>query len=335
MMALEKSCRRIGALAGVNLSFSEWIRLMMLEIRQLVPCDSINMGTVDLHSEEGFHFALDGFLMSPERRELLPLFKHQNPMLEHARRTGLNTPLRFIDFQPRRVFEETAIFRECYRGYTHSMITFGVAALDGLNVSFVLSRASGEFSDKEKFYLSVLQPLISAMVRERMLRDALNIERATGVSAGLVHGSGPYIHTMNDRAMYLFRKHFPHGSRHVLPPPVWDNLSNQLNQVIVLLELPMQGRLCAHMAPDKEHWKLEIWEQAGEIEPAVLARFGLSPRQQEVVHWMACGKSTAEIAMILGISPRTVQKHLESIFRQIGAENRLAALHILRHQRID
>ena len=53
--------------------------------------------------------------------------------------------------------------------------------------------------------------------------------------------------------------------------------------------------------------------------------FGLTPRETEVLDWVAEGKSNAEVAEILGTSPRTVQKHLEHIFQKLGVENRTAA----------
>jgi len=52
----------------------------------------------------------------------------------------------------------------------------------------------------------------------------------------------------------------------------------------------------------------------------------LTPREHEVLHWLACGKSNAEIAAILGIQPSTVGKHLERIYPKLGVENRTAAI---------
>ncbi len=41
--------------------------------------------------------------------------------------------------------------------------------------------------------------------------------------------------------------------------------------------------------------------------------------------WIANGKTNREIAQILGMSPRTVNKHLEQVFRKLGVENRTSA----------
>ncbi len=55
------------------------------------------------------------------------------------------------------------------------------------------------------------------------------------------------------------------------------------------------------------------------------ARLGLTPRESEVLLWVSNGKANRDIAQILGMSPRTVNKHLEQIFRKLGVENRTAA----------
>jgi DNA-binding NarL/FixJ family response regulator len=51
----------------------------------------------------------------------------------------------------------------------------------------------------------------------------------------------------------------------------------------------------------------------------------LTQREAEVLTWIARGKSNRDIGEILGISPRTVNKHLEQIFMKLGVENRASA----------
>lgn len=56
-----------------------------------------------------------------------------------------------------------------------------------------------------------------------------------------------------------------------------------------------------------------------------LARFGLTPRESDVLQWLERGKTNGEIAIILGLKLNTIKTHLESIYRKLGVENRLAA----------
>jgi DNA-binding CsgD family transcriptional regulator len=44
-----------------------------------------------------------------------------------------------------------------------------------------------------------------------------------------------------------------------------------------------------------------------------------------VLMWIARGKSNRDIAEILNLSPRTVNKHLEQIYAKLGVENRASA----------
>ncbi|MEJ8296308.1 MULTISPECIES: response regulator [Delftia] len=56
-----------------------------------------------------------------------------------------------------------------------------------------------------------------------------------------------------------------------------------------------------------------------------LQQVALTPRETEVLSWLSKGKTNRDIADILGMSPRTVNKHLEHIFEKLGVETRTAA----------
>ncbi|HYT79698.1 MAG TPA: response regulator transcription factor [Actinomycetota bacterium] len=52
----------------------------------------------------------------------------------------------------------------------------------------------------------------------------------------------------------------------------------------------------------------------------------LTPRELEVLQLLADGKSTAEIAQSLFISPRTVRSHVKSVLAKLGAHSKLEAV---------
>ncbi|MCK9383417.1 MAG: response regulator transcription factor [Nevskia sp.] len=61
-------------------------------------------------------------------------------------------------------------------------------------------------------------------------------------------------------------------------------------------------------------------------EPDKLMRaLKLTGREAEVLYWVALGKTNSEIANVLDMSPRTVNKHLEHIFIKLNVETRTAA----------
>jgi DNA-binding NarL/FixJ family response regulator len=55
------------------------------------------------------------------------------------------------------------------------------------------------------------------------------------------------------------------------------------------------------------------------------AAYGLTTRELDVLLWVIKGKTNRDISDILGMSPRTVNKHLEHIFVKMGVETRAAA----------
>ena len=62
--------------------------------------------------------------------------------------------------------------------------------------------------------------------------------------------------------------------------------------------------------------------QGGE---SLLSSYHLTGREIEVLMWVAKDKTNRDIAEILGMSPRTVNKHLEHIYVKLGVETRTAA----------
>ena len=66
-------------------------------------------------------------------------------------------------------------------------------------------------------------------------------------------------------------------------------------------------------------------DASGLLPAAFTAELGLTTREGEVLSWLAKGKTNRDIAQILGLSPRTVDKHLEQIYAKLGVENRTAA----------
>jgi len=71
---------------------------------------------------------------------------------------------------------------------------------------------------------------------------------------------------------------------------------------------------------------LRLAKDSGADAPAEFSsELGLTAREGEVLSWLSKGKTNRDIAQILGLSPRTVDKHLEQIYSKLGVENRTAA----------
>ena len=52
----------------------------------------------------------------------------------------------------------------------------------------------------------------------------------------------------------------------------------------------------------------------------------LTPRELDVLHWMALGNTKQEIAAILGVSTSSIKRHCESTFEKLGVNNMAGAV---------
>ncbi len=105
-----------------------------------------------------------------------------------------------------------------------------------------------------------------------------------------------------------------------------------------LLHSPNNGNKMHFSSPTKEFTAvyfglsdnlehlIRLVDDAAVDETTVLRNhFGLTVRESDVYLWLTKGKTNREIAQILDMSPRTVNKHLEPLFRKLGVDNRTSA----------
>lgn len=87
---------------------------------------------------------------------------------------------------------------------------------------------------------------------------------------------------------------------------------------------------CELIAAVEARLEREMHRPPGEFRPdfssaVPLESLGLTPREAEVLLWIAQGKSNAEISIILGATENTVKKHTQHIFEKLGVDTRNAA----------
>ncbi len=106
----------------------------------------------------------------------------------------------------------------------------------------------------------------------------------------------------------------------------WLQHKPQINQKLQLrgLEHPLTVVLVEHGAGEDTLLKLQEAEGVSG-DSIIREKLGLTQRESEVLYWISNGKTNREIGLILDMSPRTVNKHLEQIFPKLGVRNRTAA----------
>jgi len=107
----------------------------------------------------------------------------------------------------------------------------------------------------------------------------------------------------------------------------WISAQNQLKTSRALLAETAAAKLYLKTQPayTDDNFILLLELIKGKSEERRRRHRQLTPREREVLFWVARGKTNSDVGSILGISSSTVGKHLERIYAKLGVENRTAA----------
>lgn len=118
---------------------------------------------------------------------------------------------------------------------------------------------------------------------------------------------------------------------------VWQAITPQISQWLSaghLQNLMLTGfdqpiEVIYERSQDQSHLlrisQAKISKKPDDLKNALGKNIGITKRESEVLYWIAFAKSNWEISQILSMSPRTVTKHLEQIYKKLNVDNRTAA----------
>jgi DNA-binding CsgD family transcriptional regulator len=118
------------------------------------------------------------------------------------------------------------------------------------------------------------------------------------------------------------------GERYVAPYPVWGDLARMYAAEAALADgwgeprrwLQAARESFAAHGVERLAWRCAA--RLGSAMPAAWASLGVSTREADVLRLVAEGLANKEIASRLYLSPRTIEKHVESLLRKTGARSR-------------
>lgn len=155
----------------------------------------------------------------------------------------------------------------------------------------------------------------------RMARDAVDV---AGLGVVFVDALGRIAWRSPQAAVWLQALEDGAGAGH-LPSTLQAALDVDSTQVVhTHTDPPLSVRNMGTATLGETMLLLEL-QRDGAVASSRLAHAALTPRETEVLSWLAKGKTNRDIADILGMSPRTVNKHLEHVFEKLGVETRAAA----------
>jgi len=249
---------------------------------------------------------------------------------------------RISDSLPDSAFRKTPLHAEYYRriGIAHA-VAVPLHVDDRTLVSFVLNRAGRDFSDDDVALLEAVRGSLAMLLRKaNALADARAMTDryrawvdAEGWSEIEVDARGR-IRRGDRRGLALLGLAVPEAGLRpgaALPGALtaWLARAHGGGPAGTALALASGDRRVALRAlPEAAGggWLLYIGEKSANPPPDHAAMATLTPREREVLDWVAAGKSDAQAAAILGISVRTVGKHLEHVYVKLGVEGRTAAV---------
>ncbi|MGZ5570082.1 MAG: response regulator transcription factor [Usitatibacter sp.] len=318
-------------------------------LAQLVPCDSALLVTVE---PAGGDFHLESWPAATferlDRGEVARLHAAEHPFVAHCRVSRSARASRLGDLAPREEFLRSGLYSNLYRflGIEHQLLML-VAGPDARWRALVLNRRSPEFSEEERAAFESLWPHITLAQRNlrRGLRSKMPVvsDTAPGETSGvIVIRSSGAVTLCTERARVWLAEYFDavFVARGVtLPAPLLQWAQKRIEDEgggkglrVVRRDAFTLSRgghcLVADLIVDhgKDLHLMRLEKVALNAPAASLEALGLTPREAEVLSWVAQGKTNREVGMILGSSARTVQKHLEHVFEKIGVESRTAAI---------
>jgi DNA-binding CsgD family transcriptional regulator len=280
---------------------------------ELVPCDGIRVFEVDRVRRRNLN-PLDGELV-----EHWWEVSHQHPICTYVEESGDFRTLKVSDFLTRTQLHRLEL-------YDHSFRPFGCEYWMMLPLrsppwherGFNLLRARRDFSERDRTILDLLAPHLLRLIGNVELRRRLRIALAALDAGDVDHGvvlldPNVRVDHATPHARSLLAKYFP-ATRAALPEAVTEWLADSTQSLV-------RKRGTHRLVIDRIGQSLLARE-----EPIELAKVAtLTPREQQVLEWVAQGKTNSQIAAILVTAPTTVRKHLENIYAKLGVHTRTAA----------
>jgi DNA-binding CsgD family transcriptional regulator len=231
--------------------------------------------------------------------------RHQYPTCVYEDATGDFSSRKLSDFITLRELHRREIYADFFRpsGIEYE-IGVGISAPLTHTKVFMFANGSGggDFGERERTILDLLRPLLTLRYRQieaRRRAEAAEAALETSDEAlVLVDGAGK-AEFATPRALRLLASHG-----------------------LTLNEVPRVEPLLAHAV------------KPGVLLLAERRPFGLTNREREILALIAEGRTNADVATALWISPATVRKHLENAYTKLGVTTRTAAVRCAREHRI-
>ena len=322
-----------------------FISHLLISLPKLIPADVASFNEADPVTQRSRTWMNPTDPLTPENIRTWNSLMHEHPYVAHQTRSARPRPVvRISELAPGAEFARTAIYNELlYPLGLEKQLLMAFPSRRMPVGGAGLYRHRRDFSEEEHFAVELLHP--------HLLQAHENAERMTRVSeelAALERGvdelqrglicltSQGTVRRATALARAWLRIYFPGRSAgsERLPDALHRWVAEHLRCLDAGGGIPSPARpfvverkrrLVIRLVVDQSAPLLLLHEEGIELAAKPLQSLGLSRREAEVLAWVAEGKTNPEVALILGLSPRTVQTYVDRIFRKLGVETRTAA----------
>ncbi len=304
-------------------------------LREFVPADVASYNEMD-EDPLGSWWTSDPFLpVTPEQEQTFAELSGENPVLAYVRRTRDGRPRRISDFLSRREYHSLRLYREFYGQIeAEYQVALTLPSRPPVVIGLALTRSQEDFSDREVAALGSARPHLIQAYRNAELAaareatiDALEAGlEQVGTAVIVVDGYGRV-----DMAT-------PAGRRLLAGPLGAPNKRISAAAIAALAArreagtpatepLVLDGEdgstisLRVLRGPEGGSEILVIEPETSGLSVLALEALGLTRRQAEALRWIALGRRGPDVARLMGLSPRTVEKHLQAAYERLGVSS--------------
>ena len=340
------------SLAEESRDCRSFVQGSLVKLTRVVASDLTTLSLCDLSQGTRQIFGRPGESLTDDDRLAFNRHFREHPLVRYHASHPNGTTQRISDCLSPGLFENSVLFDDYYRRIKiHHVMALPLRIDHGTVISVVFNRQSKDFSDNERSLLDAVRPLLGALYRNLVIREEADLDLADMGKLAAEAG--------------WFAMRIAGGIRIVDAPPAARRLLTRFFPEVAVSDCAVLPRALTEWVSRSRHWGLErpavnfgnqfttaqlgmrltvhfitggttlgtgtLLLRAARSEfnanrlGEVPTKVDLTRREREVLEFVVAGKTNSDIALLLSISVRTVQKHLERVFDKLGVETRTAA----------
>ena len=314
---------------------------VLAELRKLLVCHMACYAELDYARKRAVHE------FDPPIGQQQPWFEGMiegHPVLNYFTESGDGQALKISDFISEKEFHQLPLYREAFsKTKVEDELGFGVRVENRFVLGFAFHRSERSFTERDRMLLNLIRPhVVQAYLHLEELAGCHELQadlqealRESGVGVIIVDAGRRVVHaTPMVWEKLAARMPVPDDGR-TLPDALERWAFDETGEDLLKIGVEGAQLVVRRKRQEASRMLLLLGEESAGPGVDPLVRFNLTPREREVLRWIADGKSNSEIGTILGVSVSTAKTHVERILFKLGVENRTGAASVLRGSGVD